>query len=74
MMMTMAQHNALNQDENQKLEAIRLLLQDSRHRTDALDSNMNRLEATETEKSENFDRELEEGDEDDDSEKRRERR
>ena len=38
------------------------------------ESKNNRAENTETEKSENFDREIGEGEDDDDSEKRRERR
>ena len=47
---------------------------DAQKKLDVLEYHNIKLEATETEKSENLDHELGEGEEDDDSEKRRERR
>lgn len=75
MMMSMTQHDTLNQDDDHKLDEMPCLLQENIFKLVGLDT-INRNEATETEKSDMFDRELEDGEEEDDvdSEKRRERR
>ena len=75
MMMSMTQHDTLNQDDDHKLDEMPCLLQENIFKLVGLE-NINRNEATETEKSDMFDRELEDGEEEDDvdSEKRRERR
>ena len=75
MTMSMAQHDTFNQDAVDKLNDNKARSHfDNLQKAEPPLESKDRLEATETEKSDLFDRELEDGEEDDDSEKRRERR
>ena len=73
MMMSTTQHDTLNQFTDDKLDEIHRSFQDNLLKMAGLET-INKNEATETEKSDFFERELEEGEDDEDSEKRRERR